>query len=283
MKPSTDIPGIILSREKIGKLIRPRDPASHKGTHGHALLVAGNKARMGAAVLSARACLRTGAGLVTVNVPAAERFILQTALPEAMLMMREDGGELDRFSAIAAGPALGLEEDSWALLENIFTAYKRPVLLDADALTLLSVHKSYWPVIPAGSVLTPHPAEFDRLFGPSQTHEERMNKALDLSKEFPWIIVLKNNRTFIAVEGIGYMNTTGNAGLAKGGSGDVLSGMILALLAQGYDPAEAAQVGVYLHGLSADIAVKDQSLESLLPSDVIECIGKAFRQTESER
>lgn len=279
MKQPTDTPAIILHNERISSLIKPRDPSSHKGSHGHALLVAGNKGRMGAAVLSARACLRTGAGLVTVNVPEAERFVIQTALPEAMLMMREEGGDLIRFSAVGIGPALGLQDDSMKLIESIFDNYYRPVLLDADALTLLSEHKSYWPVIPAGSILTPHPAEFDRLFGQNETHEERTNKALELSKQYPWVIVLKNAQTLIAVDGVGYINTTGNSGLAKGGSGDVLSGMILSLLAQGYEPSDAAQIGVYLHGLSADIAVKEQSLESLLATDVIECIGKAFMST----
>jgi NAD(P)H-hydrate epimerase len=282
MKEPSDIPGVILNKASIASLIRPRDPASHKGSHGHALLVAGNKGRMGAAVLSARACLRTGAGLVTVNVPEAERGIIQTALPEAMLMIREDGGDINQFSAIGIGPALGLQDESWKLIENIFDIYAKPVLLDADALTLLSLHKSYWPVIPPGSILTPHPGEFDRLFGQSDTHEERIKKALELSGEHQWVIVLKNNRTIIAVDGNAYTNTTGNSGLAKGGSGDVLSGMILSLLAQGYAPSTAAQIGVYLHGLSADIAVKNQSLESLLASDVIECIGKAFRQTQTE-
>lgn len=281
MKQSPDITGIVLHKERIATLIKPRDPSSHKGSHGHALLVAGNKGRMGAAVLSARACLRTGVGLLTVNVPEAERFILQTALPEAMLMMREKGGVINHFSAVGIGPALGLQHESMELIENIFDNYSRPVLLDADALTLLSDNKSYWPLIPAGSILTPHPAEFDRLFGQSENHEIRITKARDLSKQYPWIIVLKNYRTIITHEGEAYINTTGNSGLAKGGSGDVLSGMILSLLAQGYDSSTAAQIAVYLHGLSADIAVKEQSLESLLATDVIESIGKAFKSTQS--
>lgn len=281
MKERTGIPGTMITKEKIASLIKPRDPTSHKGNHGHALLVAGNKGRMGAALLAAKACLRCGAGLVTVNVPEAERTIIQTSLPEAMLMMREQGGDLNKFSAIGIGPALGLGIESMQLIENIFDMYDKPVLLDADALTLLSEHKSYWPVIPPGSVVTPHPAEFDRMFGESGSHEERMDKALQLSVQYPWVIVLKNNSTFIAVNGESFTNSTGNAGLAKGGSGDVLSGMIVALLAQGYDPAIAAQIGVYLHGLSADIALKEQSMESLLATDVIECIGRAFRKVQS--
>lgn len=279
MEQQQTINSILLTHERIASLIKPRNASSHKGTHGHPLLVAGCKGKMGAAVLAARACLRTGAGLLTVNVPEAERSILQTAIPEAMLMLREEGGDINKFSAIGIGPAMGTDEKGLALLKNIFEVYNKPVLLDADALTLLSLHKSYWATIPPGSVLTPHPAEFDRLFGQCNNHTERMEKALQFSIEYPWVIVLKNNQTLVAVNGNAYTNSTGNAGLAKGGSGDVLSGMILSLLAQGYTSSDAAQIGVYLHGLAADIAVKNQSLESLLASDVIEAIGPAFNST----
>jgi hydroxyethylthiazole kinase-like uncharacterized protein yjeF len=269
-------PGVLLDRDHIAPLLKLRNPESHKGNHGHALLIAGSKGRMGAALLSARACLRTGVGLLTVNVPEDERQVLQVALPEAMLMIREEGGDISKFAAIGIGPALGLEDEHMKLLENIFDIYSRPVVLDADALTLLAAHQSYWAAIPAGSILTPHPAEFDRLFGPCEDHLQRIEKALRLSLVHPWIIVLKSHRTIIAANGIAYTNTTGNAGLAKGGSGDVLTGMILSLLTQGYLALEAASIGVYLHGLAADIAVKEQSMESLLASDVIEQIGKAF-------
>jgi NAD(P)H-hydrate epimerase len=256
----------------------PRDPESHKGHHGHALLLAGNKGRMGAALLAARACLRTGVGLLTVNVPEAERPIMQTALPEAMLMMREDGGDITKFGSIGIGPGLGLEAQHLQILENILDIYQKPIVIDADAITLLSEHKSYWKVIPPGSILTPHPAEFDRMFGPSEDNAQRVEKALSVSLEYPWIIVLKNHRTVVAENGNMYTNTTGNAGLAKGGSGDVLTGMILSFLAQHYEPLHAACAAVYLHGLAADIAINDQPMESLLASDVIEHIGKAFLQ-----
>ncbi len=268
--------GIILNNQYIAPLIRPRHPESHKGHHGHALLIAGNKGRMGAALLSARACLRTGIGLLTVNVPAEERQVLQTALPEAMLMMREEGGDINKFGSIGIGPGLGVEIQHMQLMENIFDIFPKPVVLDADALTLLAAHPSYWKAIPAGSILTPHPAEFDRLFGANDNHSQRVQMALAVSREYPWIVVLKNYRTVIAANGNLYANTTGNAGLAKGGSGDVLTGMILSLLTQGYSPLDAACIGVYLHGLAADIAIRDQPMESLLASDLIENIGRAF-------
>jgi len=261
----------------IAGLIKPRVADSHKGTYGHSLLIAGNKGRMGAAVLSARACLRTGTGLLTVNIPVEERFILQTTIPEAMLIFREDKIELDKYSAIGIGPALGTDIASIKILSDVLYQYKKNILLDADALTILSERAELWNPLQQGTILTPHVKEFDRLFGESDNKTERINKALDISKKYPWVIVLKDHETLIIENGDAYISNTGNAGLAKGGSGDILSGMITALLAQGYTPFIAAKIGVYLHGVAADIAVKEQSLESLLASDVVEKIGAAFK------
>ena len=204
---------------------------------------------MGAALLAARASLRCGAGLVTVNVPEAERTIIQTSLPEAMLMMREQGGDLNKFSAIGIGPALGLGIESMQLIENIFDMYDKPVLIDADALTLLSEHKSYWPVIPPGSVVTPHPAEFDRMFGESGSHEERMDKALQLSVQYPWVIVLKNNSTFIAVNGESFTNSLAMRPRERRFRGRI-SGMIVALRGKGTIPPSQRRLVCTLHGLS---------------------------------
>jgi hydroxyethylthiazole kinase-like uncharacterized protein yjeF len=266
-----------LTKEMIAGLIKPRVADSHKGTYGHSLLIAGNKGRMGAAVLSARACLRTGTGLLTVNIPVEERFILQTTIPEAMLIFREDKIELDKYSAIGIGPALGTDIASIKILSDVLYQYKKNILLDADALTILSERAELWNPLQQGTILTPHVKEFDRLFGESDNKTERINKALDISKKYPWVIVLKDHETLIIENGDAYISNTGNAGLAKGGSGDILSGMITALLAQGYTPFIAAKIGVYLHGVAADIAVKEQSLESLLASDVVEKIGAAFK------
>lgn len=278
MQKHSAVTGTILTKEIIAPLVKPRDPSSHKGDHGHALLVAGSKGKMGAALLSARACLRTGAGLLTVNMPEAGQYILHTALPEAMLMLRDEPiADTDKFAAIGIGPGMGIDKHAAKLLQDILKTHNKSMLLDADALTILSANKELWPHIPKGSVLTPHPAEFDRLFGRSQSDIERKNKAIQLSVEHPWIIILKGNGTLITKNGESYTNSTGNAGLAKGGSGDVLSGMILALLAQGYEPGKATIIAVYLHGLAADIAIENQSIESLLATDVIECIGKAFK------
>jgi len=271
-----------LTKEIIKGLIKPRVADSNKGTYGHALLVAGNKGRMGAAVLSARACLRTGVGLLTVNLPEEERSILQTAIPEAMLLFREYKlTDLDKYLAIGIGPAIGLDTLSSELMMDILQQYKKSILLDADALTILSQHRDFWDLLPKGLVLTPHVKEFDRLFGESDNKTARINKAIELSKQYPWVIVLKDHETLIVENGEAWMSNTGNAGLAKGGSGDILSGMITALLAQGYSSFIAAKIGVYLHGVAADIAVKEQSLESLLASDVVEKIGAAFKAIEN--
>lgn len=272
------LPTTILDKDYIAALVRPRDPKSHKGTHGHALIIAGNTGRMGAAVLSARACLRTGAGLLTVCVPADERSILQVAVPEAMLTFREQNKSIENYSAIGIGPALGLTKEDGELLLNTFAANETPLVLDADALTLLSRAKENLSLVPAGAIFTPHPKEFDRLFGESPDEDSRRDKAVALSASHPWIIVLKGHRTIVAASGNTYTNTTGNAGLAKAGSGDVLTGMITALLAQGNSGVSAACAGVFLHGLAADIALKKQSPESMLASDVIENIGYAFGQ-----
>jgi ADP-dependent NAD(P)H-hydrate dehydratase / NAD(P)H-hydrate epimerase len=268
----------VITPEQVAALVPQRISNSHKGTYGHACMIAGHKGRMGAAVLSAAACLRTGAGLLTVLVPEAERAILQSSIPEAMLLFRETGTPVsfEKYNAVGIGPGMGTGREALELLENLLEDYRRPLLIDADALTLLSGHRQSWSKIPAGSILTPHPKEFDRLFGDHDTPEQRIEKAISLSIEHEWVIVLKNNTTLVASGGKAWLNTKGNAGLAKGGSGDVLSGMITALLAQSYAPEMAAIIGVYLHAVAADIAVKDQSMESLLATDVIAAIGKAF-------
>ena len=163
-----------ITNTEIAKLIKPRQADSYKGTYGHSLLIAGSKGKMGAALIASKACLRSGTGLLTVNIPFAERAILQTALPEAMLMSNTAKIEWDKFSVIGIGPAMGTNAGSLLILKEVLNNYKEPLLIDADAITLLSQNKNLWKKIPAGSVLTPHIGEFDRLFGKSATHVERM-------------------------------------------------------------------------------------------------------------
>ena len=269
-----------LTKQHIQQLLKPRAPNSHKGTYGHALLIAGNKYKMGAAVIAAKACLRSGVGLLTVNIPEEERFILQTAIPEAMLQQREtEVNKMNDFSASAIGPGIGTDKNETELVYQIITTSNKPLLLDADALNILSANKEFLLKVKTNTIITPHPKEFDRLFGEHTSVEERQQTAIQKAKEYNLVIVLKDHQTLITHNGEAFINTTGNAGLAKGGSGDALTGIITAFLAQGYEPFIAAQIGVYLHGLAADITLEKQSMESMLISDVIENLGKAFKES----
>ena len=268
-----------LTQHIVKSLIKPREASSHKGTHGHAFLVAGNVGRMGAAVIASRACLRSGVGLLTVNVPENERVILQTSIPEAMLIFRDNSDyDLSVFSSLGIGCGIGTERESVDLLTHFIANYKKPMLLDADALNIISEHKLLLRKIPHHSIITPHPKEFDRLFGVHHSIDKRIDTAIKKAKELNMTIVLKGHKTLITSNGEIFLNSTGNAGLAKGGSGDALSGIIIALLAQGYNPFIAAKIGVFIHGLAADITLKTQSVESMLITDVIENLGIAFKE-----
>ncbi len=272
----------IIPQALVRSLMKSRKPFSHKGTYGHALLLAGNKGKVGAALLAAKACLRSGAGMLTVNIPKAVSSLLYVSLPEAMVMAREENiSFLNAYKSIGIGPGFGFGSNSVKIFSHILTHYSNSLLIDADALTILSSHKDWLENIPAGSILTPHPKEFDRVFGDCSSDFERADKAIELSKQYPFTIILKGHYTLIAANGKGWYNTSGNAGLAKAGSGDTLSGILTALLAQQYSSTDAAMIGVHLHGLAADIALKKQSEESLLATDVIDCIGEAFRELHS--
>jgi hydroxyethylthiazole kinase-like uncharacterized protein yjeF len=267
-----------LRKNLINSLLKPRANASHKGTFGHALIIAGSLGKMGAAIIASRACLRSGVGLVTVNVPIDERIILQSAVPEAMLIFREEKEiDFNSFSTVAIGPGIGLDKKSAELLNKILKEFSGSILLDADALNIISANKKLLNIIPKSTIITPHPKEFDRLFGPHKSEELRVETAIKKAKELGLVIVLKGHKTLITANGEAFLNSTGNAGLAKGGTGDALTGIISAFLAQGYPSFEAAKIGVFLHGLAADLTLRKQSLESMLITDVIDNIGKAFK------
>ncbi|MCL9769457.1 NAD(P)H-hydrate dehydratase [Flavobacterium sp. HXWNR69] len=258
---------------------RPCD--SHKGTHGHALLIAGSSDKMGAAIIAAKACLRSGVGLLTVAFSPENKSVLFHSIPEAMYANSCVMNDLSSFNAIGIGPGIGVDEIS---LQYIYELYenKLPVIFDADALNLIAKYKVDWKNFNFPFVLTPHPKEFDRLFGEHDSESDRRITAIQKSKELNCVIVLKGHKTFITNGIQNFENTTGNSGLAKGGSGDALTGMITSFLAQGYTTLEAAKLGVYLHGLAADITLQRQSEESMLITDVIENIGLAFKHLHSE-
>jgi len=266
--------------EFIKRIYKPRNAFSHKGTHGHALLIAGSYGKMGAAVLCARGCLRGGTGLLTVHIPRSGLDVMQIAVPEAMCdpdQHEEVNGiintELKKYAVIGAGPGIGTGYETAQLLEEIFSSYQRPMVLDADALNLIA-EKNFHDRIPKGSILTPHPKEFERLFGSSDNDFARIEKAVSHARSLQLTIVLKGHHTFIAdPHGNGYFNSTGNAGMATGGTGDVLTGLITGQVAQGYEPASAAILGVYLHGAAGDLAASHLSQESMIASDIVDHLG----------
>ena len=258
---------------------RPCD--SHKGSHGHALLIAGSSDKIGAAVIASKACLRSGVGLLTVAFYPENKNVLFNSIPEAMYANSCVMNDLSPYNAIGIGPGIGVDEISLQYIYELFEN-KLPVVFDADALNLISKYKIDWKHFNFPFVLTPHPKEFDRLFGENDSEFERRNSAIQKAKELNCVIVLKGHKTFITNGIQNFENTTGNSGLAKGGSGDALTGMITSFLAQGYTTLEAAKLGVYLHGLVADITLQTQSEESMLITDVIENIGLAFKHLNSE-
>lgn len=263
----------------VQSILKERMPDSHKGTYGHALLTAGNTGKMGAAVIAAKACIRSGVGLVTVNIPFDERLTVQVAIPEAMLDFRETFTDnYDVFSAIGIGPGIGKNSLEKKILKEIIKHSNKPIVLDADALNIAADSKRILNNIPASSIITPHPKEFDRLFGIHNSIEERKNTAIKISTQLNIVIVLKGYQTFVTNGEDHFINTTGNSGLAKGGSGDALTGLITGLLAQHYSSLNACLAAVYIHGLAADIALEKQTMETMIITDVIENFGAAFKK-----
>ena len=268
-----------ISASFIKSIIKKRLPDSHKGTYGHALLVVGNLGKMGAAVIAAKACVRSGVGLITVNTPFMERLIIQVSVPEAMLNFRESFIDTyQTFSAIGIGPGIGKNSLEKKFLKEILKYSEKPIVLDADALNIIADSKKMLNKIPTNSIITPHPKEFDRLFGMHNSTDERKNTAIKMAELLNIVIVLKGHQTFITNGTDHFLNTTGNSGLAKGGSGDALTGLITGLLAQQYTSLIAGVIAVYIHGLAADITLEKQTMETMNITDVIENFGKAFKQ-----
>ena len=256
---------------------RPRQADSHKGTYGHGLLVAGSRGMMGAAVISAKACLRSGIGLLTTFLPEPERMILQQSVPEAMLAFElPRKKKIRQYAAVAIGPGIGTEKKSKEILERIISASPQRLLLDADALNILSANKKILALLPKQTIITPHTKEFDRIFGEHKTDKQRIRTAKVAAKKWQIIIVLKNATTIITDGKHSIYNNRPNPGLAKGGSGDMLTGIILSFLAQGYEPLDSAILAVYIHSTAAAKCLTSQSEESMLATDVIEYIGAAF-------
>ena len=273
----------LIEKEEVKNRIPARNRFAHKGIFGHALLIAGSYGKMGAAVLAAKACLRAGTGLLTVHVPHFGYSIIQTAVPEAMASIDAHDSivtefpDVSQFTAVGAGPGLGKKSNTCKALHDLLAASQRPLVLDADALNILSENKEWLSRLPANSILTPHPGEFKRLAGETASSWERLQKQRDMARELNVIVVLKGAYTSVALpDGRLFFNSTGNPGMATAGSGDVLTGFLLGLLAQNIAPSDAAIAGVFLHGLAGDRAADRLSANALIAGDVIESFGEAF-------
>lgn len=275
---------VLVEEDFIQQIFKPRNAFAHKGSFGHALLVAGSYGKMGAAVLAAKACLHSGVGLLTCYLPKCGYQIMQTALPEAMVLTDENEtivaqlpNEIEKYSVIGIGPGIGTATETQNLISFICRRYKKPLVMDADGLNCVSLQKDLLQQLPPCSILTPHPKEFDRLFGEHQNDFERLEAAKQKSKQFNLIIVLKSHHTAIITPGGKiFFNSTGNAGMAKGGSGDVLTGIITSLIAQNYSAEDAAVLGVYLHGLAGDFAANALSQHAMVAGDIVTFLSQAF-------
>lgn len=273
----------VIEQERIHSFIQPRKKFSHKGTYGNAAFIAGSHGMMGAAVLGAKACMRSGAGKLTCYIPDCGYTILQSTVPEAMCVTGTNEKYhtsltlKTEYDAYAIGPGLGQHETGATVLETLLDKKPRRLIIDADALNLLSVNPRLYSKIPEHTILTPHPKEFERLFGTTKNDFERLELALQKAKELQVYIVIKGNYSFIATPGgKGFFNPTGNPGMATAGSGDVLTGILLGLYAQYNNAEQVVLTGVYLHGLAGDIAAKQQTEEALVAGDIIESMSAAF-------
>ncbi len=277
-------------KAEISALLRPRSRFAHKGTMGHAALIAGKKGMAGAAILAARACMRAGVGKLTLRTPEANLPMVQVAIPEVIVDTDPSPVAFSRsfvtndFDALGIGPGIGTEPDTiQAFIEQVNQA-KCPAVIDADALNILASHRGWLMQIPRGSILTPHKKELFGLISSTRNSYEELERTRELAIRHHLYMIIKGAFTAVCTpEGMVYFNSTGNPGMATAGSGDVLTGIILALLAQAYPQGDAARLGVYLHGLAGDIAAEQLGYESLIASDIINSLGAAFKRISKKQ
>lgn len=278
----------IMEEVDIRSLIKPRKRFAHKGTFGHGLLIAGSYGMAGASILSAKACLKSGIGLLTVHVPIHNHDLLQTTVPEAIVQTDiheryfAQPTHLNRYSALAIGPGLGQEEDTALAMMEQIQGSSLPIVLDADAINILSTHRNWLSRLPKRCILTPHLGELERLIGKCMDTYERLTKVKELAAYLQSYIIVKGAwTTIVTPEGNFYFNPTGNPGMATGGSGDVLTGILLGLLAQGYTREEACRLGVYIHGLAGDIAAEAKTEIGMTAHDIVEALPVAWKKITS--
>ncbi|MCJ8166126.1 NAD(P)H-hydrate dehydratase [Pontibacter sp. E15-1] len=273
------------TKQDVQHMLKHRKKFSHKGLYGHALLLAGGYGKMGAAVLAARACLKSGVGLLTIQAPSVGYTVLQTAVPEAMTLtdanrkhLSELPEEIDKFNVIGVGPGIGTAPPTKTAIGELLATATHPLVIDADAINIIAGSDRLLGQIPKNRVIfTPHPKEFERIAGKSENDYERMERLRAFCQRHQCYVTLKGSHTAIGTpEGNVFFNTTGNSGMATGGTGDVLTGMITALVAQHYSLEEACLLGVYVHGLAGDLALQTVGAISMMATDLIEHLPKAF-------
>lgn len=281
-------PYSLLEPDAIASLLKARKKFDHKGIYGHGILISGSKGKMGAAVLGARAALRTGIGLLTCHIPGSGNQILQTGVPEAMSQpdvnqeIISEIEDTERFDAIGIGSGIGTDPATQKAFHSVLLNRSKPLVIDADGINILGLNDKWLSVLPEKTILTPHLKEFERIAGKSDNGYSRLEKQTEFAVRYNCVVVLKGAFTSVATpDGEIFFNSTGNPGMATAGSGDVLTGMILALLAQGYSSGNAAVAAVYLHGLAGDLAAGKSSPESMIASDIIDNIGNAFVKLRS--
>ncbi|WP_422084136.1 NAD(P)H-hydrate dehydratase [Ulvibacterium sp.] len=279
---STETAYELIGKKEILPLYIPREKFTHKGTYGHSLIIGGSYGKIGAVTLASRACLKAGSGLVTTYIPHCGYIPLQTSLSENMVITDKGEKYIEHIdfeiepSAIGIGVGLGTSEKTVKAFSDFLSKNKRPLVIDADGLNILSKNRKLMEKIPAQTVLTPHPKELERLVGSWKDDFDKLAKAKTFSKKYDCILVIKGAHTITIYKDKGYVNTTGNPGMATAGSGDALTGIITGLIAQGYEPLSATLFGVYLHGRAGDIAVDKMGYQALNASDIIMHIGKAY-------
>ena len=272
----------VISKPEAQQLYKPRDRFSYKGTHGHTLVVAGSYGKMGAAVLSTKASLKIGSGIVTTFIPKAGYTILQTSVPEAMVLTDDNENVLSSINynfnpqCIAVGPGIGTSEQTVNAIKELFKRSKSPIVIDADGLNCIAEDKSLLKLIPKQSILTPHKGELERLIGTWKNDYDKIKKVKAFAKKYEVVVVIKETFTIVVFENKLYINTSGNQALATAGSGDVLTGIIAGLVSQGYDSLLASVLGVYLHGSAGVLASKQMGYEGVIASDIIDFIPDSY-------
>ncbi len=272
----------LILKNEVLKFYQPREKYSHKGSYGHALLIGGSKGKIGSMLLASKSCLRVGAGLVSALVPECGYDIMQTGLPEAMVVDHDNDNYLEDFefdiepSVICIGVGLGMHEKTFEAFVDFLKKNDKPLVIDADGLNMLSKDKVLLKFIPKQTVLTPHVKELERLIGVWSDDFDKLEKVKIFSKKYSCIVVIKGANTITVHNDEIYVNTTGNPGMATAGTGDVLAGIITGLISQGYKALQASIFGVYLHGSAGDIAVESLGYQALLASDIVNNIGKAY-------